>query len=153
MAAGWPGLLSYLVLTWVAIRLLPFGKWILLVLALAPISSFNRDNQPGCISNGIGFLFIAGSLRIAGVNQIGWKEVASLVFLAFLLFLAKLNLIPLIVLPFLMMPPAKFAQKGAYVFLLVMTLVLFVVEVAGWIPAAVQSINGNEANPVAQFMY
>src|SRR5215212_10468943 len=34
------GLLGYLVLTWLAIRLIPFGKWILMVLAVSPMALF-----------------------------------------------------------------------------------------------------------------
>ena len=78
-----------------AIRLIPFGKWILLVLALSPTALFQAATiSPDAISNGIGFLFIAGSLWAAERKEIGWRETGSLVVLIFLLFLAKLNLIP-----------------------------------------------------------
>src|SRR5687768_5476210 len=108
-ACRFASLVSYLFLAWMAIRLIPFGKWILVVLALAPMSLFQAATvSPDAISNGIGFLFIAGSLRIAGERKLGWKETVGLILLVSLLFLAKLNLIPLVLLPFLLVPPSRF---------------------------------------------
>ena len=58
-ACRFSSLLSYLFLAWMAIRLLPFGKWILMVLALAPMCLFQAatvspdasrrtPESPGC---------------------------------------------------------------------------------------------------------
>jgi len=112
--------------------------------------------SPDAISNGIGFLFIAGCLRIAQVKEIGWRETLNLIFLIFLLFLAKLNLIPLVLLPFLLTRPSQFTEKKTYILLLAATLLLFVVEVVGWnIIAAARSnaLLANEANPTGQLLY
>jgi hypothetical protein len=112
--------------------------------------------SPDAISNGIGFLFIAGCLRIAVLKEIAWRQAGSLIFLIFLLLLAKLNLIPLVLIPFLLIRPARFTEKRIYVFLLVMTLILFVIEVAGWNVIAAAHSNtllANDANPKAQFLY
>ena len=151
------GLLSYLILTWLAIRQMPFGKWILLVLAVSPMALFQAATlTPDAISNGIGFLFIAGSLRLAQVREIGWQEVGGLVLLIFLLFLAKLNLVPLVLLPFLLILPSQFTSKRHYVFLLAITFVLFLTEVAGWNWIASRNLNSlllAEANPKAQVLY
>ncbi len=151
------GLLSYVMLTWLAIRQMPFGKWILLFLAVSPMALFQAATlTPDAISNGIGFLFIAGCLRLAQVQEIGWIETRKLVFLVFLLFLAKLNLIPLILLPFLLIAPSQFVSKRLYVFLLGMTLVLFLLEVAGWNWIASRNFGSlllDEANPRAQLLY
>lgn len=150
-------LISYLVLVWLAIRWIPFGKWILLVLALVPMAVFQATTiTPDAISNGIGFLFIAGCLRIAGNQEIGWKETIILIALVFLLFLAKLNLIPLVLLPFLLIPPSRFPQKRNYIFLLAVTVILFALEVAGWNWIAATRANpllANDANPKAQLLY
>ena len=150
-------LLSYLFLTWLAIRLLPFGKWILLILAVSPMALFQAATlSPDAISNGIGFLFVAGCLQIARVQGIGWRELGRLLILIFLLFLAKLNIISLILLPFLLIPPSQFIKKGIYVFLLVATLFLFVLEVGGWNLIASTNFNSlllAEANPQAQLSY
>ena len=151
------GLLSYLLLTWLAVRQMPFGKWILLVLAVSPMALFQAATiTPDAISNGIGFLFIAGCLQLAQVREVGWSETGRLVIFIFLLFLAKLNLIPLILLPFLLILPSQFRSKKVYVFLLVITLVLFLIEVAGWNSIASRNFGSlllEEANPTAQLLY
>src|SRR3990172_8222682 len=150
-------LLSYLILVWLAIRWIPFGKWILLVLAASPMALFQAATiSPDAISNGIGFLFIAGCLKATEFKEIGWKEFGNLTFLIFLLFLAKLNLIPLILLLFLLIPPSRFTRKGTYILLLITTTILFLVEAAGWfIIASTRSdpLLANDANPTAQLRY
>lgn len=151
------GLFSYLFLTGLALRLLPFGKWILLVLAVSPIALFQAATlTPDTISNSIGFLFFAGCLQLTTVREIGWKEIGNLTLLIFLLFLAKLNLVPLILLPFLLIPPSRFTSKRLYVFLLAITSLLFVVEVAGWNAIASRNFDSlllEEANPGEQIRY
>jgi uncharacterized membrane protein len=150
-------LISYLILAWLAIRLMPFGKWILLVLALSPIALFQATTiSADAISNGIGFLFIAGCLKMAELKEINWKECGVLVFLVFLLFLAKLNLVPLILLLFLLILPSRFTNRGIYFSLLVMVMVLFIVEVGGWNSIASRQLDpvlANEANVTAQLFY
>lgn len=156
-ACRFASLLSYLLLIWLAIRWIPFGKWILLVLAAAPMALFQATTiSPDAISNGIAFLFIAGCLRATEFKEIGWREFGDLTFLIFLLFLGKLNLIPLILLLFLVIPPARFSKKGMYALLLVTTVILFLVEMVGWyIIASARSdpLMANDANPVAQLRY
>ena len=150
-------LISYLLLVWLAIRLIPFGKWTLLILAVSPIALFQATTvSADAISNGIGFLFIAGCLHVAVSNEINWKEYGVLIFLVSLLFLAKLNLVPLIVLPFLLILPSRFMNRRMYFFLLALTLLLFVIEVAGWIEVASLQLDpalANEANLPAQISY
>jgi uncharacterized membrane protein len=91
------------------------------------------------ISNGIGFLFIAGCLRLNERAEIREREWGGLLVLIFLLFLAKLNLVPLIVLPFLLISPSRFPKRGHYVVLVIGTLLLFIVEVVGWTVIATQN--------------
>jgi len=156
-AARFASLLSYLVLVWLAIRLIPFGRWILLALALAPVVLFQATTiTPDAISNGIGFLFTAGTLKVAENPEIRWRELAILAVLIALLFFAKLNLIALVLLPFLLIPPKKFSQRRMYRSLLAATLLLFVLEVAGWNFIAAARSNpllANEANPAGQLFY
>ena len=151
------GLLSYLILAWLAARQMPIGKWILLVLAVSPMSLFQAATiTPDAISNGIGFLFIAGCLRLAQCQELGWSDVKNLILLIFLLFLAKLNIILLILLPFLLIPPPQFASKKLYSFVLAITIVLFLLEVAGWNWIASRNFNSlllDEANPNAQLLH
>ena len=151
------GLISYLILVWIALRWMPFGKWMLLVLAASPMALFQATTiSTDAISNGIGFLFIAGCLSVAASKEIGWRDCGYLILLIFLLFLAKLNLIPLILLPFLLIPPSKFTKMGMYAFLLVTTVILFIVEVAGWnliTSTRLDPLLANEANLTAQLLY
>ncbi|MGB8982448.1 MAG: DUF2142 domain-containing protein [Anaerolineales bacterium] len=151
------GLLSYLILIWLAVHWMPFGKWILLILAVSPMALFQAATlTPDAISNGIGFLFIAGCLKISEARQIGWKEFGILVSLIFLLFLTKLNLIPLILLPFLLVPAGRFAQKRIYVSLLITTMLLFLIEVVGWnliATAQADPLLANDANLADQLRY
>ncbi len=150
-------LVSYLLLIWLALRWIPFGKWLLLILAASPIAMFQAATiTPDTISNGIGFLFIAGCLKATEFKAIGWKEAGYVASLIFLLFLAKLNLLPLILLLFLLIPPSRFTGKGTYALLLVTTVILFLVEVAGWNAIAtthMDSLLANDANPGAQLLY
>ena len=156
-ACRFASLLSYLILIWLALRWMPFGKWILLVLALSPMAIFQAATiTPDAISNGIGFLFIAGTLKLAESKELGWQEYGKLVLLIFLLFLAKVNLTALILLPFLLIRPARFNQKSIYVLLLGATAILLLVEVAGWNLIATSRSNAllaNDANAGAQVRY
>lgn len=147
------GLFSYLLLVWLAIRWIPFGKWILLVLAASPMALFQAATLTAdTISNGIGFFFIAGCLRVAHAEEIGWRETGTLVFLVFLLFLGKLNLIPLVLLPFLLLVPSQYTKRGAYPLLLGAVLILFIVEVVGWINIASTPFP-DEVYPTAQLFH
>jgi uncharacterized membrane protein len=151
------GLLSYLILVWLALRWAPFGNWILLVLALSPMALFQAATlTPDAISNGIGFLFIAGTLKLAQSKEMDWQDYRKLALLIFLLFLAKVNLIVLILLPFLLIPPARFTQKRIYDLLLGKIAILFLLEVAGWNLLATKysdALLANNANAGAQLRY
>jgi uncharacterized membrane protein len=127
------GLLCYLLLGWLAVRFIPFGKWLLAVLIAAPMALFQASTiSADTISNGIGFFFLGCTLAIANRKELGWKEWAALAGLIALLFLAKVNLVFLALLPFLLTPPSKYRMKGGYVLLGFLVLALFLVEVGGW---------------------
>ena len=150
-------LLSYLILVWLALLWMPFGKWILAVLALTPMALFQAATiTPDAISNGIGFLFIAGVLKLSQVKEIRWRECGWLILLIFLLFLTKVNLTALILLPFLLIPPTRFPQKKIYITLLGASVVLFMIEVGGWNLIATKFSNAllaNNADAGAQLRY
>jgi uncharacterized membrane protein len=151
------GLLSYLILTWLAIRWLPFGKWLLLILAVSPMALFQASTiTADTIPNGLGFLFIAGSLEAAEHQEIGWRKIGTLIMLVFLLFLTKLNLTVLILLPFLLISPSKYRRRWMYPFVLVISILLFAVEVVGWNIIATDNVNSllaNEASVTAQVQH
>jgi uncharacterized membrane protein len=127
------GLLSYLLLGWLAVRFIPFGKWLLALLITAPMALFQASTiSADTISNGLGFLFLAGTLAIANRKELGWKHWAALLGLIALLFLAKVNLVFLALLPFLLIPPSRYKMKAGYILLGVFSLAFFLVEVGGW---------------------
>ncbi len=127
------GLLCYLLLGWLAVRFIPFGKWLLAILVTAPMALFQASTiSADTISNGIGFLFIGCTLAIASRKELGWRHWSALLGLIVLLFLAKVNLVFLALLPFLLIPPSRYKMKSGYVLLGVFSLALFLIEVGGW---------------------
>ncbi|MCL4261238.1 MAG: DUF2142 domain-containing protein [Anaerolineales bacterium] len=127
------GLLSYALLAWLAVRFIPFGKWILAILAASPVAILQASTiSADAISNGIAFLFIGGALAIASQKEIRWKEWGWLSLLFFILFLGKVNIVPLAIIPFIIIPPSRFNMRYGYILLLATTIALFAIEVAGW---------------------
>jgi uncharacterized membrane protein len=150
------GLLSYLLLCWLAVRLIPFGKWPLAVLAASPMAVFQASTiSADTISNGIGFFFLGASLAIAGRKEIDWRQWFLLLGLVALLLVGKVNLVFLILLPFLLIPPTRFRMKAGFVLLAVAALALFLVEVIGWNAVAysmfTRALEG--ANPREQMLF
>ena len=97
-------------------------------MALFQASTINTDT----ISNGIGFLFLGASLAFASRELISWKSWWALLGLIALLFMAKVNLIFLVLLPFLLIRPSRFKMKYGYLIMAAAAVVLFLVEVGGW---------------------
>ncbi len=127
------GLISYTLLAWLAVRFIPFGKWILAILAASPVAILQASTiSADAISNGIAFLFIGGALAIANQKEIRWKEWGWLVALFFILFLGKVNIVPLAIIPFIIIHPSRFTMRYGYLLLLAATFVLFTIEVIGW---------------------
>ena len=124
-ACRFAGLLSYLILCWLAVRAIPFGKWLLAILAVSPMALFQASSiSTDTISNGIGFLFLGASLGVASRQEISWKSWWLLLGLVALLFMAKVNLLFMVLLPFLLIPPARFKMKYGYAMLLAATAAL-----------------------------
>jgi hypothetical protein len=127
------GLLGFLILAWFSVRIVPFGKWVLAILAASPAAILQAASiSADAISNGIAFLFIAGTLAIAHRRQLGRREWIALAVLFLMLFWGKLNIVPLAVLPFLIIRPSQFRSRSAYFALLGMAVLLLLVEVLGW---------------------
>ncbi|HEU0291603.1 MAG TPA: DUF2142 domain-containing protein [Anaerolineales bacterium] len=136
-AARLAGLLTYTWLVWLAIRLIPFGKWTLFSMAVAPTAIYQASTvNADTITNGVGILFVAGTLAMADRKEIRFKEWGILILLIAALFLAKPNVYPLVLLPFLSIPPSRFWHKAAYLLLIFCTVALFSIEVVGWNRAA-----------------
>jgi len=86
------GLLSYILLCFLAIRLIPFGKWILAIIATSPVAILQTGTiTPDTISNGIAFLFIAGCLAVAKQKEIHRNEIIALLVLVSILFFGKIR--------------------------------------------------------------
>jgi len=150
------GLFSYILLAWLAVRMIPFGKWTLAILAVTPTALLQAATiGADAISNGIGLLFIGGSLALCSREEIRWKEWGMLVLLYMLLFFAKVNLVPLALLPFLLLSPSRFQTRWQYVLLFAAVAGLFLVETVGWsliaYPAYVAAPEG--ANAAAQLRH
>lgn len=155
-ATRWAGLLSYMLLTWLAVRLIPFGKWTLAISATLPVAVLQASTiSADAISNGAALLMIAGSLWSAQKQTLGWKEMFVLFVLFFLLFSGKLNIVPLAVLPFLLLRPQQFKVRHGYWVLLAIALVLMIIEVVGWNVLAYNRLETamERANPMEQVRY
>jgi hypothetical protein len=128
------GLITYILLTWLALRVIPFGKWILFYLAIAPAAIYQASTlSADTITNGIGFLFIGITLAIAyKADKLSFKDAIWLSLMMAALFTTKPNLYPLALLPFLCIRPTQFSSKPLYVSLYVITSIFFVIEVIGW---------------------
>jgi uncharacterized membrane protein len=127
------GLLAYLLLSWLAVRFIPYGKWLLAILIISPMAVFQASTiSADTISNGIAFLFIGGSLAITSRQQVGWRGWLLQLGLIALLLAGKVNLSFLMLLPFLLISPARFRMKYGLGLLAVCALGLLLIEVVGW---------------------
>jgi uncharacterized membrane protein len=127
------GLLSYILLSLLAVRLIPFGKWTLAILASSPVAILQAATvTPDAISNGFALLFIGGTLVVIDRKELHWRELTSLMILVLVLFLGKINIVSLALLPFLIAPISQFKVKHGYFIFMAAAIVLFLIEVAGW---------------------
>ncbi len=127
------GLFCYAFLAWLAVRLVPFGKWVMAILASSPVAILQAATiSPDSISNGIALLFIGGSLALAARPKYQWKHWLWLCLLFLILFWGKINILSLALLPFVIMRPSRFQMRFGYVLLLGVAISLFLVEVLGW---------------------
>ena len=150
------GLLFYLILAWLSVRIIPFGKWILAILAASPVAILQASTvSADAISNGLAFLFIAGTLALAFRKEIHWKEWISFAALFLILFWGKLNIVPLAILPFLLLKPSQFKMRSGYLTLLISSGVLFLLEVAGWNLIAYSRLSTavERADPIGQLSF
>lgn len=125
--------LGYVILGFLAVRLIPFGKWILALLALSPVALL----QSGTIStdpysNGVGFLFLAWVLHLAVTDaKITLRQVVLTLIMVFLLFAVKINASALAVLLFLL-PRKRFPNARVYFLFIAVTAAMFLVILIGW---------------------
>ncbi|MCX6026813.1 MAG: DUF2142 domain-containing protein, partial [Chloroflexi bacterium] len=145
------GLAAYTLLAWMAVRLAPFGKWILAIAALAPTAVYQAATiNADPVSNGAALLFIAGSLSASACQDVGWRRLLGLVALSSLLFWAKGNMALLALLPLLLLHPSRFRMRGGWLLLAVIMLTLGMIEVGGWI---MLGYSGSEGSASSQLAY
>ena len=150
------GLLSYLVLAWFSVRVTPFGKWTLALLASSPVAILQASTvSADAISNGIAILFIAASLALVNKKEIHWKEWISLTLLFLILFWGKLNIVPLAILPFLLLKPSHFKMRFGYFMLIAAAVSLFLLEAVGWNLLAYSRLSTavERADPLGQLSF
>jgi uncharacterized membrane protein len=136
-ASRMAGLAAYALLAWLAVRLTPFGKWTMAVLALTPTAVFQAATiSADPVSTGLAMAFVAGCLAVAARPSLGWKEWSWIVALSAGLFWAKGNLAILAVLPFLLLAPSRFRMRGGYLLLALAVTLVGIVEVGLWISLA-----------------
>ena len=132
-ATRFAGLITYIFLVWLAVRVIPFGKWTLISLSIAPMAIYQASTiSADTITNGIGFLFIGGTLAIANKHEIRFKEWGMLILLIAALFLTKPNIYPLVLLPFLLIAPSRFVNRFSYPLLILCSIIVFGIIVIGW---------------------
>jgi len=128
-------LLIYALIAFLAVRWIPFGKWVIFILAIAPMSLVQASVvTPDAINNALNFLFIAWVLKIS-TSDSGSRMTRSEAWITIALVLAaatlKANNIPLLLL-LLLIPKAKFGSgKNRWIaagIVLAVVLVIFI----GW---------------------
>ncbi len=150
------GLLSYMLLAWLGVRLIPYGKWLLALLAVSPMALYQAATiSTDTISNGIFFLFLGAALAIASRQELTWVHWLALLGLIALLFVAKVNLVYLALLPFLLIAPSRFKMRWGYVLLAAAAFLLLLIEVGGWNVVAYSKVTRalTGASPTEQLLF
>jgi uncharacterized membrane protein len=124
---------GYISLTWLAIRIIPYGKKLLAIAALAPMALFQAATiSTDPYTNAICFLFIAVVLYFNQQTRPISSKQTWLILLSFaLLFITKVNSLILVFL-LLLLPRRKFARRAAYYWLIAGIGILALLMVAGW---------------------
>jgi len=155
-AARLAGLLCYISLAFFALRVAPYGKWCLAILATLPTTLFNVATiNAEAISNGITLVFISSILALATKKFVGWREWGILAILVFFLCLAKVNSMVLVILPFMIIRPSYYKMKHGYLMLLIVSVILIFLIVIGWNIVAYAHFPGASegANPYDQIKF
>ena len=136
--------LGYILLAFFAIRIIPFGKWVLGFLALAPMALFQAATiSTDSYTTGISFLFVAWVLAMRFQEKpFTKKQIWLTVGLTALLFSAKPATIFLVIL-LILLPRQKFSSKRSWILLIGSVVVLFGILVVGWNIVAYSKFYGN----------
>lgn len=133
-------LLSFTLMGYYAIRFIPVGKWVLLVLMLAPTTMLQASTiTADAITFGVSFLFIAWALHLV-MNEVRLERKPFLItlLLVFLLASVKINSIPLVLL-LLFIKPVQFPTRKTATLFWVLSIAILIVVAGGWNLIAWQS--------------
>ncbi len=126
-------LAGYILLVYLAIRLMPFGKWLMLITALTPtavLSAVTINTDP--YTNASALLFIAWVLHLAVRDgALNLKDTLLTLLATALLFAAKVNAAGLALL-LLLLPARKFTSRRLFWIFVLGIAALFTVEVLAW---------------------
>jgi uncharacterized membrane protein len=140
IAARLAGLFLYLGIGFWAVRLVPIGKWVLVVLGLAPMALFQAGtlNADG-FTIAVSFLFIALALRMyeRANDTVRARDVWGTAGAALLLGLAKPGAI--LILPLLLFFPARRFRRRRVALVLWGAAVLAILATIGWSAIAVSN--------------
>jgi uncharacterized membrane protein len=101
-------------LTFVAVRIVPFGSAILALVGLFPMTmTLAASVNPGAVLSAGALLWLALILRLASAGRVQWWDTASLVAIALLVLTIKPGYTPLAALVFLV-PPQSFGSRRRY---------------------------------------
>ncbi len=118
-------LLFWITLVYFAIKIIPFQKWLFVILALLPMSlSVNSSISADIITNALSFLFIAYVIRCAFNNKkFSKKDLIIISLIIISLGLAKVIYVLLLFI-FLIIPKRNFLSLKHYIFSFIIILVL-----------------------------
>lgn len=113
--ARFANLLAWVVIVFLAIKTIPMAKWLMLMVALTPMSLYLATSMSAdTLTYGLCFLFVAVVMNLAyGHTSVGMKSSLLLLTLCVLVTLSKVVYIALIPLLFLI-PRARFKSNGHY---------------------------------------
>lgn len=126
--------ITWLTLTYLAIRITPIYKWLFLLLALMPMSVFQAASlSVDAVTNGLAFLTIAFFLRCAfdESKTVRFRDMALLLLLTLLLSLCKVVYF-LFVFLFLLIPYRKVGSVRRYLLLLLTLASANIMAVGVW---------------------
>jgi len=138
----------YLFGSWLAIKIIPIGKWALLAVALLPTSLYQAATINGDgYTNAVSFLFISVVLAYAlrDETRMTRREFIGLGAVIFLLGMAKPGAI--LLLPLLLLVPRKFfTSRGHWIGMWAVAVVMAVFH-AGWILISFTNTSLGEGTP------
>lgn len=118
-------LLFWITLVYISIKIIPFQKWLFVILSILPMSlSVNSSISADIITNALSFLLIAYVLKLAfDNNKFSKKDMLIFSLLVIFLGLAKLIYVSLLFL-FLIIPKKKFNSFKHYIFSFIIIFIL-----------------------------